>query len=348
MSTKSNILTLSVTKTGISVCSSAKNEVLQMPFDTGTLVNMEIVDLPKLSTKISAFINQHQIKPSEVVMIIDSDICFVKEIVAENENQIAEKVQEFLDCVPVSSPSYKLFQVGNARLLIVINRRFYEAIRQAFESIGFNVTAVVPEAILSPLGVATALDNNSCLILTKNMAFIRQNSFIFPPVVDLSPSWVKKHGKLAVLFSVMGICLALGAIGFVFWQIQNSRLQAVARARARAATMSKAAVPVPSPTPSPTPEILASQLTIKVFNASTIKGAAAKMSLELASNGFAKAEVGDAPVSGTTAVVFSPRVPLDLRTQIIETVDKLHFKPSTIENSQSQFDVVITLGKITP
>lgn len=342
MSTKSNILTLSVTKTGISVCSSAKNEVLQMPFDTGTLVNMEIVDLPKLSTKISAFVNQHQIKPSEVVMIIDSDVCFVKEIVAENE------VQEFLDCVPVSSPSYKLFQVGNARLLIVINRRFYEAIRQAFESIGFNVTAVVPEAILSPLGVATALDNNSCLILTKNMAFIRQNSFIFPPVVDLSPSWVKKHGKLAVLFSVMGICLALGAIGFVFWQIQNSRLQAVARARVRAATMSKAAVPVPSPTPSPTPEILASQLTIKVFNASTIKGAAAKMSLELASNGFAKAEVGDAPVSGTTAVVFSPRVPLDLRTQIIETVDKLHLKPSTIENSQSQFDVVITLGKIAP
>ena len=348
MNIKSDILTLSVTKTGLSVCLPAKGDVVEMAFDPNILVNMEIVDLPKLSAKVAAFVAQYQIKPTEVVMIIDADICFVKKIESQQDEQISKEVQEFLDCVPISSPSYKLFKVGNESTLIVINRRLYEYIRQAFGAAGFNVTAVVPETILLPLGVATDLNVNSCSIMTKNMSFVRQNSFVFPPTIDKSPSWVKRHGKLAALFSILGIVTALLVVGFVIWQIQSSKAQAVARAQARAATIARVAVPTPSPIPSSIPQIDISQLTLKVFNASTIRGAAGKIALQLANSGYAKAEVGDAPESQTTSVVVSPKVSQIIRDQVLELVTKSHTKPTISENTQAQFDIIITLGKSTP
>ena len=348
MNTKSKILTISVTKAGLSICSPARGEVLKMVFEQGLLQNMDIVDLPKLTVQVAGFVKQHELKPAEMIMVIDSDICFVQKFEHATDEAMSIQIQKFIDCVPISHPSYKLFQIKNEYHLVVINRRLYESIRQAFSECGFNVTAVVPEITLSPLGVASELDSASCRLLENQMEIIRQNSFISPIVKDASASWVNNNAKIAALFAILGVVVSLVGLGILVWQVKSTRQLALVKAKNRAERMTAIEIPIPSPTPTPIPDVTPDQLTMKVFNASKVTGTAGKLVKTLIGSDFAQTLAGDAPLSFSTNVVFSPKVTTEIKTNIIKIVSEMHTIPTVTVNSQTQFDIIITLGKIAP
>lgn len=350
---KKNSLIVSISKAGLSACFEKGNAILSLPFPAGLLSDMEVTDQKKLTKMVEDFVQTNNLPKSEVILIIDSDICFEKIISEVAEAQILNQVQEFLDKVPLRNPSYKLFDLKGQYHVVVINRRLYESLRLAFLDLGFAVNVVVPETALVGLGISTQLDVQSCKLLSKHEDYLRANSFISTNLVlDTSEvSMVNKNPRTAIAISVLAIILSLGSGAFLIWKYDQSRKLAVERARInleRLTAQNKIDKPVFEAVVESLPASYSAQLDLKViiYNASRIAGKAAKLRTDVELLGFATPSVGDAPLTSNTIVVFSKKISPEHKDLIIKSVENMHTKPVTTESTQTEYDAIVTLGKL--
>ena len=350
---KKNSLIVSISKTGLSACFEKGNIILSLPFPAGLLSDMEVTDQKKLTKMVEDFVQGNNLPKSEVILIIDSDICFEKTIPEVAEEQILSQVQDFLDKVPLRNPSYKLFNFKNEYHVVVINRRLYESLRLAFLDLGFEVNVVVPETALVGLGIATQLDVQSCRLLSKHEDYLRNNSFISTNLVldNSDVSVVNKNPKTAIAGSLLAIFMSLGLGAFLIWKYDQSRKLAIERARInleRLTTQNKIDTKLAETIVEDIPASYSAQLDLKIiiYNASRIPGKAANIRTELELLGFAKPSVGDAPLTSNTIVVFSKAISPEHKELIIKSVENMHTKPVTTENDQTEYDAIVTLGKL--
>ena len=102
--------------------------------------------------------------------------------------------------------------------------------------------------------------------------------------------------------------------------------------------------PVPTPTVSATASAKLSDLSVRIVNASGVAGEAQKVKENLVQIGFSSdIEVGTLAMADRTLTVFSLRVSQEDRKKVMAVVGG-----TSQENTQTQFDVLITLGKNTP
>ena len=334
---------ISVSRAGLSVCGTQINGLLKMPFDAGVVKDLNVTGLTELAAQIKTFVESNKIPASDLVVVLDAETYFEKQLTGETDDQLAGEVQEFVDSVPLASPSSKIFKVGDKYHAVVINRRLYESVRAAFAALGFAVKAVVPELVLGPVGVAGTFDANACRLILKKMAYVTENSFVGVTHAGADDSWVNQNRKTATLLAAGAILISVLGVGLVVWQTVAARQTAVARARARTAKIVQA-LPSPIPTPAAaTTSAKLADLTVRVVNASGITGEAQRVKEALTRAGFSNIGVGTAAVAEKTLTVFSPRVSQEDRRRVLAVVGG-----TSQENTQAQFDVLITLGKVTP
>lgn len=318
-----------------------------MAFSQSTINDLDVVSLVELSALVKNFVENNRIVARDLIMVLGSDTYFEKELVGKDDKEMAEDVQTFVDSVPLVNPSSKIFKVGEKYRVVVINRRLYESLRTAFESVRFGVIAVVPELILGTVGVTgSEFDLNACRLILKSSDYIMNNSFIGPVQVKENDNWVNQNKKKALILAILGIAIAVIGIGVVVWQTVSTRNAGIARAKARQKMM---AVVEPTPTPTPTPAVASSSArladyTVNVLNGTGIAGEANRVAELLKKKGFSKITTGNYARSYKTLVVLAVRVPQEVRNIFTEVLSQA----TLIENTQTQFDVQITLGRITP
>ena len=336
---------ISVSRAGLSMCGAGINGLLKMPFGAEVVKDLNVVGLAELAAQIKAFVETNKIAPTDLVVVLDGETYFEKQVAGKTDDQMAVEVQEFVDSVPLASPSSKIFKVGDKYHVVVINRRLYESVRTAFEALGFAVKAVVPEMVLGSVGVGSVFDANACRLILKKMAYVMENSFVGVTHVERDDSWVNKNKKTAVALAVGAILVAVAGVGLIVWQTAQARQAAVARAKARLVRTAQAVPsPVPTPTVSATASAKLSDLSVRIVNASGVAGEAQKVKENLVQIGFSSdIEVGTLAMADKTLTVFSLRVSQEDRKKVMAIVGG-----SSQENTQTQFDVLITLGKNTP
>lgn len=336
---------VSVSRDGLTICGVNIPGLLKMPFPANVLHDLNVVDLPLLTAQIIEFTQTNHIKPSELVVVLDEDVYFEKQLVESTTGEMSQQVENFVDSVPLSNPSSKLFKVNNKYYAAVINRRLYESVRAAFEPLGFVVVAVVPELVIRQLGAAKDFDAEACKLVLHKIDYIKDNSFVTPVHDTSTDNIVNKNKGVAVGLSLGSILLMVGVIGVFSWQVSQSKQQAIARLKARAA---ESVQTVPEPTAVPTEAPSLSNLAIEILNASGSDEDATKTAQALNVLGITKISLTNATESADSTITYAPSVNTITR-QIISSAIKV-LRPNSVETqgTGNDFDVIVSLGKIAP
>ncbi len=100
-------------------------------------------------------------------------------------------------------------------------------------------------------------------------------------------------------------------------------------------------------TETPTPVAISKEsIKIQILNGSGISGLAGKLQSALETSGYSGIEVGNADNYNykTTEVAFSDSIPVEIKSDISATLEKLYGSVVTKTNSSSKYDVVVTIG----
>jgi len=325
---------LTIAREGLTICGSGSANLLRLPFPPNILKDLNVTDLPALSIQIKAFVESSHLKPSQLVVIMDQDVSFEKTLGETMTIDASEQVQDFIDSVPLSSPSSKIFKINNKYHVVVINRRLYDSVRTVFEELGFTVVAVVPETVLGQIGVGNKFDANACRLVLRKMDFIRENSFVAPIHNASDDTIVGKNKGMAIGLSIGSMVLALGVIGIFSWQVTQTKQAAIARIKTKAAA--KAAV-TPTPILSLTPSIFSlSTYRVQLENmpatvSSQLKQLGLTNVVDVASEGAREGTIG-----------FLANVPTNIREQVVNIMHNLRPDIKVIQSENTDFDISIS------
>lgn len=338
---------VNLSRSQLAMCSTRSAEPIGFKLPPEVVADLEVVNPAQLEVLIKAFLTQQQLPPTPIIIILAPDVYFEKELTGDEADRTTQ-AQEFLDSVPLTSPSSKVFKVQNSQRLIVINRHLYESVKRAFEDQGFTVVAVTPAWVLTNTKIPTALSAQSCRLILHKADYIKENSFLTERDTgefgQKRQRFFKTHQAMLGIISVMFVAFSI-AMGTVLMRRPTNQpaaaYQSPPRPRATAAASATPAVASPSAN--------FSLLSVMILTGSATNGPASQLQEQLKPLGFASIQTANASSAASqTLIVFSPAVTTATRTVIIDTVKKIYPDLSSQENSSTQYDVIITLGQTTP
>lgn len=193
--------------------STGLTKIIEFRFIPEIVRDLEIVNSNLLENLIKLFVSNNKIVPMELIIVLADNACFIKDFVPptaasgpqqQNVNQSApitpqnneasKKMQEdidfFIEHVPFENVQSRNFPVGNGTKVLAVNRDFYEAIRKAFEKMGFGVREVYPGMVFeNNIGAKPAMDIITANAILQQVYNVKGNNLlkeskIFQPVVE--------------------------------------------------------------------------------------------------------------------------------------------------------------------
>lgn len=339
-------IVVTVSRGGLVLCGGSISNILKLPFPPNILKDLNVSDLPTLSSQVKAFVEQNRLKPSDIVMVLNQDVYFEKIMGETMSVEMAQRVQDFLDAVPLSNPSSKVFKVNGKYHAVVINRHLYDSVRLAFESVGFKVKAVVPEIILGQVGVGPKFDAAACRLVLHKMDFIQENSYVSPTPEPDGASIINSNKKLSIGLSVGAIVLALAVTGIFAWQTVQTRNTAIAKIKAKAASESARKAQI-TPIPTISATVLPQELKVKIVSSSgATQAASIKSDLQIL--GFTLIENSTDSAATKPSVSFSKKVAETIRVQVVNLIKKTYPEVVIGETSEAKYDLIVILPISTP
>lgn len=207
---------IDIDRQGISFCLPTLAQPLRFDFTPEMIADLEVVDSLTLVASLKKFVSQTKVPPSSVVFLVSESICFEKDFPGQVLPSPAS-VQSFVDTVPFSNSSFKLFNTSGGYKLVVINRHIHDTISQAFEGLGFTVAAVVPGFVLGEVGIPTVLTAESCHLAFRKIDYLTARSFIKDvqtPIAgnQTSQAFFAQHKQMLIVIGIMVIVFSVAMI----------------------------------------------------------------------------------------------------------------------------------------
>jgi hypothetical protein len=340
---------INVSRNQITLCGTNSASPLVLALDQTVFRDLEIVDPARFSQLIKDFIHQNKISPAELIIVMAPDVYFSKDLTQIPVKDHPVQIQNFVDAVPLASSSFKIFKSGNSIQLVVINRHFYERIRESFENLGFPITAVIPELVLGDTRINGVFSAESCHVVLKKVDFIKENSFITPSESEedmhtREKKLIKNHKPFLIIVSFIFIIFS-GAMAVILATRPVPKTIVSAKVVPTPVfRVTPAVTAVPSPAASVSASV--SDMTIQILNGSNVPGLAGQVQKKLQPLGFTRITTGNTTATPVkTLVVFSPRVDAALRSQVLNLLKEIFPDYSVQEGEQSTFDILITTGQ---
>jgi hypothetical protein len=344
---------INVEREKLSLCAPYHLEPLVFNFSPEMISDLEIVNSPELITGLRNFIEQNKIKPGPLVIIVAQSVYFEKNYTGQNP-PTPEEVDSFIDTVPFSTVSSKLFRVISGFKQVVINRDFYESLKSTFEEMGFQVTAVVPGFALGQNAIA-GFTANTCRIIYRKMDQIFADSMIGAKD-NINPSLHRKEQemleshKIVVVVATLLILLICGGLLYLTYGKAPVRKTVHTKDIPQIA-LEPTSVPLPTPTPEETTLSMEElkNLSVQILNASGKIGQAASMSAKLKSLGFEKVQIGNnSKITELTTLFLSSRVATAAGNIVYDSVKSLYPLAGSKVDLQAKFDISVIIGTNTP
>jgi len=337
---------IDVTREKLSLCSSSNFDPVIFNFNESMMTDLEVINREELKSKLQAFVVEKKIKPSPLLMVLEDSVYFEKNYTGPTAPSM-EEVQKFIDTVPFSAVSSKLFKVGNGYKMVVINRELYEALDQIFEKLGFPLMSVVPGFILSTVNAPPKFSSESCRVIYKKMDEILANSFSGVAnegsFANKKEVWLEKNKIMVIVLSflMIGVCITVAFL----------TLTKKPTSKAKKVVTAVVVPTVVKAMPSPTPEAatisaeMVEKLTAQVLNGSGVVGMAASWEAKLKEWGFVGVKTGNAVQTTGVVVTFSNNVPEVVKSLMTEELKKTGNAVTATDSSAINFDVVLVIGK---
>lgn len=350
MKTNTAPIVVDVARDRLSLCTYANPQPFVFKFTSSMISDLEVVNHNELSQGIKGFIESTKLKSGQVVLILSESVYFEKDF-AGPESPSQSSIDNFVETVPFSSTSSKLFKVGSGYKLVVVNRDLYEPLKKAFELNGFSVAAVVPGFVLGTANISPELTPESCRIIYRKIDQVILDSMIGMDEDNQSlhnqeQRFLEKNKVLVILLSVLFIGMAVVTAMIT--------LKPVKKVTPRVVPVVQESVAAPTITPVPTSATIRPSadviraLSVQVLNASGVSGQAASLSSRLKQLGFVDIKSANSSQNpGNTLVIVSPAAATSAGDFISQFVREIYPDYKLQQNSEAEFDITIIIGKST-
>ncbi len=346
---------------------SNASSVLQFPFTTQMVADLDVVNQDLLESEIISFIESHKILPADMVVILSSEVLFEKDMPKPTQQQTpyqksitnAEDILTFLNLIPFEDVDSKSYPTDKGTIIYAVNKQLYDTIEKVFEKKGFTILAVTPAPLLAKQIPLTGQVNGETLrLIRQKVDIIKQNSLEFnQPTLQIkqSPSKPTGYGKYRLPALIGVFILLLTALPVVYYVSNQPEPK-------------RAGAPVP---PAPVEIIIPTQTSagesavidasasaaaenaelnstaIHIISSTTTQTRAIQLKQQLTQIGFKLVDVQVTPNAniGKTSVVFSKDISNKFRENVSETVKKIIPTFSVIENGDNK-TITITLETI--
>jgi hypothetical protein len=344
-----NLLIINISLNKLSLCNLNSASPLEFPFQPSFISDMEVINKEELKTKLQSFFGENGVKSGPIILVMDESVYYQKDYPGSAPPS-ADTIQSYLDLVPFSAISFKLFRINGGFRLIVINREYYEAFKAVFEKMGFSVYSVVPGYVLGTVGAPAKFSAEACRVVYRKLDSITENSFSGSSEDSAAPgirphAYVKNHKTPLVIISIISILACLGAVYFTVLKPMTAPRQKISPTP----VLSRKNVPslIPTPTASASAELL-DKYTVQILNGSGTPGLAASLEAKFRSLGFTDIKTGNVSKTAKTQVIFSSQITPSAKKLVTDLITPMFVSPVFKDSPDAQFDITLTTGKFTP
>ncbi len=345
-SVKTVPIVVDVSRERLSLCTKSNLEPVVFAFTPEMISDLEVINKEVLRTKLQDFVVQNKIKPTPLVIILEESVCFEKTYPGPEQPPM-EEVQKFIDTVPFSAVSSKLFRVGNGFKLVAINRDLYETLQQVFEKLQFPLMSVVPGFVLTTINAPPQFSGESCRVIYRKLDVVTESSFSGGGAEDESFSnkeeaWLEKH-KIMVVILVLAVVAGCIAVAIMTLTRKKPRPRVINLGPVPTVMVEMIASPTPEAATYSAAQVQA--LSAQVLNGTAVHGMAASWEAKLRAWGIANITTGNGPATVGAAVTFSAKVPETFRKVMTDELKKTWSTVNATESASSGFDIVLVVGK---
>ncbi len=331
------------------MCTPASPQPIMFKFTPEMVKDMDVVNLQLLNTNLKNFVSANKLKPSSLVIILDSSVYFEKDFPGPNVPP-SQEMEDFIDTIPFSASSAKLFRSGTGFKQIVINRDLYESLKKSFEELGFAVSAVVPSFVLGPEDSNREITAETCRLIYHKMDQIMADSFI--NLVDSGETLHQKEQFIMRKYQLPIIIVSVLLLVAAAVVIPMTLRRPAPRKKSASVVVKSPRLPTPTVTPedhpaTPSAEVLGS-LSVRILNASGVPGQAASLSTELRTAGLTDIEIGnETKTVDKTSLILSPKAATEAGGFVTKLVEKIYPVLTTQTDTKAKIDIQVTIGKLS-
>ncbi|HUQ84937.1 MAG TPA: hypothetical protein VM077_01310 [Candidatus Limnocylindrales bacterium] len=187
-------------------------KIIEFRFVPEIVRDLEIINSDLLASLIKLFVENNKIMSSELLLVLADNSCFIKDFIfpvriqagnpqidaqvapilssSEDQEKQKEDVKSFIDHIPFENVATRNFPLRNGTKVLAVNKDFYIAVKNAFEKVGFKVSAVYPGVVFqNNIGSKPVMDIISANIIFQQADMVRENNLLkedktFQPVVE--------------------------------------------------------------------------------------------------------------------------------------------------------------------
>jgi len=168
----------------LSFYSDNKVAIPSCEFPQDSVRDLEIIDIQKLNTLISTFIQVNALTPLHSIMVISRNAVFEKDFsVEEQKENIVSSIQYFLDAIPFKNVMKKMFRLEKIMKVIGVNKDFYEPVKDILVKHGFPIKLIIPDFVGGVL-FAQGMTTDAARWILKNSDSFRQYSLLEEEVIS--------------------------------------------------------------------------------------------------------------------------------------------------------------------
>lgn len=145
-SKKSGILYIRRNKAQLYLLGSASS--LEVDFDKAVFENLEIKDKDAFESSLKEIIQKVGNKNISILIVLSGDIVFQKNLPKAFGGEIDQEIKKFIDAIPIDNDrlDYRIMPIEQGVAVVAANSMIYNIARDAVESSGWEVEAIIPSA----------------------------------------------------------------------------------------------------------------------------------------------------------------------------------------------------------
>lgn len=349
-------------------------KALEVEFHSSGVRHLEVVDRDEVTkTLVEAFKGANLSKQTAVIAL--SDHIIFQKLIPQAEPGVAQQaIARFYHDVPLEEAhiAKKIMPLKGSALALAANRELYTLVAEVAREFEWKIKAVIPmtpfaklaeDAQLSPDQVDQILGSDQ---IFKEADFLTE-SLLAPEVVEKSDEEKQAESSggaikniATVLIALFLLSLILGSLvyfkivtlPFTIPFLSEESLPAVTMAPEASQSAQTALVESTASgniqEASISAQIDRSEIRIHVLNGSEIAGQANKVKEKLVEKGYENVITGNIESSEASAssITYASDVESPVKEEISELVDSLIGESDKLEDSLSEFDIRVVLGKL--
>lgn len=346
-------------------------KVMDVSFQSSAVRHLEVVKKDEVVKTLADAFKSVNLSRQNAVIVLSDHIVFERLILKDNPEVTQKEIARFYHEVPLEEAhiAKKIMPLKGSVLALAANRELYSLIIEVAREFEWKIKAVIPmtpfaklaeDANLTPDQVSQILSSEEVF---KEADFLSE-SLVTPEVIekdkkkDPEESGSKAKNILTLILALFLLSFIVGSLLYfnilklpfsLPWMNKPVSSSAPESSSSIQTVPSESTVSAQIQIASVSGELNRSGIKIHVLNGSKIPGQANKVKEKLAESGYENVKSGNIEGSETSAssITYSNSLNEAVKGEINTLMDSLIGESKKLEDTLSEFNVLIILGELT-